>query len=55
MAKGMPATAALQQAGIAFMLHEYDCDPDAEQIAMQIELTPADLMRALDATATDLS
>jgi Cys-tRNA(Pro)/Cys-tRNA(Cys) deacylase len=35
MAKGTPATSALEKAKVAFTLHEYDYDPDAERIGMQ--------------------
>src|SRR3954470_22192005 len=35
MARGTPATAALDRAGVAFRLHEYDYDPDAARIGMQ--------------------
>jgi Cys-tRNA(Pro)/Cys-tRNA(Cys) deacylase len=35
MAKGTPATSALEKAGVAFTLHEYDYDPDAERVGMQ--------------------
>jgi Cys-tRNA(Pro)/Cys-tRNA(Cys) deacylase len=35
MAKGTPATMALQRAGVAFTLHEYGYDPNAERIGMQ--------------------
>ena len=35
MAKSTPATVALQKAGVAFTLHEYDYDPNAERIGMQ--------------------
>lgn len=35
MAKGTPATRALEKAGIAFMLHTYDYDPGADRIGMQ--------------------
>ncbi|MBK5961451.1 aminoacyl-tRNA deacylase [Rhodoplanes elegans] len=35
MAKGTPATQALQKAGIGFSLHEYDYDPDAPRIGLQ--------------------
>ena len=35
MAKGTPATVALEKAGVAFKLHEYDYDPNAAQIGMQ--------------------
>jgi Cys-tRNA(Pro)/Cys-tRNA(Cys) deacylase len=51
MARGTPATAALQQAGITFTLHEYDYDPDAEQIGMQaaeaLGVSPARLFKTL--------
>jgi len=55
MAKRTPATAALQKAGIAFTLHEYAYDPDAEQIGMQaaqaLGVTPARLLKTLMAQA----
>jgi Cys-tRNA(Pro)/Cys-tRNA(Cys) deacylase len=35
MAKGTPATVALEKANAAFALHEYDYDPHAERIGMQ--------------------
>jgi Cys-tRNA(Pro)/Cys-tRNA(Cys) deacylase len=35
MAKGTPATLALEKAGVAFKLHEYDYDPNAQHIGMQ--------------------
>ena len=35
MAKSTPATLALQKAGIAFRLHEYDYDPNAARIGLQ--------------------
>jgi len=35
MAKGTPATLALEKAGIAFKLHEYDYDPNAQRIGLQ--------------------
>ena len=35
MAKGTPATVALEKAGVAFKLHEYDYDPNAGRIGMQ--------------------
>jgi len=35
MAKGTPATLALTKARVAFTLHEYDYDPNAERIGMQ--------------------
>jgi Cys-tRNA(Pro)/Cys-tRNA(Cys) deacylase len=38
MAKGTPATLALQKAGVAFTLHEYDYDPNASRIGMQAAL-----------------
>ena len=51
MAKGTPATLALQKAGIAFTLHEYDYDPNAERIGMQaaeaLGIEPARLLKTL--------
>jgi Cys-tRNA(Pro)/Cys-tRNA(Cys) deacylase len=35
MAKATSATPALEKAGIAFKVHEYDYDPNAERIGMQ--------------------
>ncbi len=35
MAKGTPATLALEKAGIVFTLHEYEYDPNAARIGMQ--------------------
>jgi Cys-tRNA(Pro)/Cys-tRNA(Cys) deacylase len=35
MAKGTPATVALERAGVPFKLHEYDYDPNAARIGMQ--------------------
>jgi Cys-tRNA(Pro)/Cys-tRNA(Cys) deacylase len=35
VAKGTPATVALEKAGVSFSLHEYDYDPNAERIGMQ--------------------
>ena len=35
MAKSTPATLALEKAGVAFKLHEYDYDPNAARIGMQ--------------------
>jgi Cys-tRNA(Pro)/Cys-tRNA(Cys) deacylase len=34
MAKGTPATLVLDQAGVAFTLHEYDYDPGAERVGL---------------------
>ena len=55
MAKGTPATIALQKAGIAFTLHEYDYDPNAERIGMQaaeaLGVDPARLLKTLMARA----
>ena len=34
MAKGTPATLALQKAGVAFTLHEYDYDPNADSVGL---------------------
>jgi Cys-tRNA(Pro)/Cys-tRNA(Cys) deacylase len=55
MAKGTPATVALEKAGVAFTLHEYDYDPDAASIGMQaaeaLGITPARLLKTLMAKA----
>jgi Cys-tRNA(Pro)/Cys-tRNA(Cys) deacylase len=55
MAKGTPATVALERAGIAFKLHEYDYDPDAERIGMQaaeaLAVSPQRLLKTLMAKA----
>lgn len=57
MAKGTPATLALQKAGVAFDLHEYDYDPNAERIGMQaaeaLGIEPARLLKTLMAKAGD--
>lgn len=51
MAKGTPATVALEKAGAAFELHEYDYDPDADSIGMQaaqaLGVDPARLLKTL--------
>ena len=55
MAKATPATLALQKAGVAFALHEYDYDPSAERIGMQaaqaLGIDPARLLKTLMAQA----
>jgi Cys-tRNA(Pro)/Cys-tRNA(Cys) deacylase len=55
MAKGTPATVALQKAGAAFTLHEYDYDPNAARIGMQaaeaLGIPPARLLKTLMAKA----
>jgi len=55
MAKSTPATLALEKAGVAFALHEYDYDPNAERIGMQaaeaLGIDPARLMKTLMAKA----
>lgn len=57
MAKSTPATLALQKAGVAFALHEYDYDPNAERIGMQaaaaLGIEPARLLKTLMARAGD--
>lgn len=51
MAKTTPATVALEKAGIAFALHEYDYDPNAERIGMQaaqsLGVAPERLLKTL--------
>jgi Cys-tRNA(Pro)/Cys-tRNA(Cys) deacylase len=58
MAKSTPATVALEKAGIAFTLHEYDYDPNAERIGMQaaeaLGIEPARLLKTLTARAGDV-
>ena len=55
MAKGTPATVALQKAGVPFRLHEYDYDPNAQRIGMQaaeaLGVSPARLLKTLMAKA----
>jgi Cys-tRNA(Pro)/Cys-tRNA(Cys) deacylase len=55
MAKGTPATVALQKAGVAFTLHEYGYDPGAEGVGMQaataLGIEPARLLKTLMARA----
>jgi Cys-tRNA(Pro)/Cys-tRNA(Cys) deacylase len=55
MAKGTPATVALEKAGAAFTLHEYDYDPNAARIGMQaaeaLGVSPARLLKTLMAKA----
>jgi Cys-tRNA(Pro)/Cys-tRNA(Cys) deacylase len=55
MAKGTPATLALEKAGAAFTLHEYDYDPDADSIGLQaaqaLGVDPARLLKTLMAKA----
>jgi Cys-tRNA(Pro)/Cys-tRNA(Cys) deacylase len=55
MAKGTPATVALQKVSVAFTLHEHDYDPDAARIGMQaaaaLGVEPARLLKTLMARA----
>ena len=55
MAKGTPATVALEKAVVAFTLHEYDYDPNADSIGMQaaaaLGVDPARLLKTLMAKA----
>ena len=55
MARGTPATVVLEKAGVAFILHEYDYDPDADSIGMQaaqaLGVDPARLLKTLMAKA----
>jgi len=55
MAKATPATVALERAGVAFKLHEYDYDPNAERIGMQaaeaLGVSPSRLLKTLMAKA----
>lgn len=51
MARSTPATMALERAAIAFTLHEYAYDPDAERIGMQaaeaLGVSPGRLLKTL--------
>jgi Cys-tRNA(Pro)/Cys-tRNA(Cys) deacylase len=55
MAKGTPATVALQKAGAAFVLHEYDYDPGTTGVGVQaaaaLGIEPARLLKTLMAKA----
>lgn len=55
MAKSTPATVALEKAKVAFKVHEYDYDPNAERIGMQaaeaLGIEPARLLKTLMAKA----
>jgi Cys-tRNA(Pro)/Cys-tRNA(Cys) deacylase len=57
MARSTPATVALEQAKIAFKLHEYDYDPNAAKVGMQaaeaLGIEPARLLKTLMAKAGD--
>jgi Cys-tRNA(Pro)/Cys-tRNA(Cys) deacylase len=57
MAKATPATLALENAGVAFQLHEYDYDPNVARIGMQaaeaLGIEPARLLKTLMARAGD--
>ena len=55
MARSTPATLALQRAGVAYTLHEYDYDPNAGRIGMQaaeaLGIAPERLLKTLMARA----
>jgi Cys-tRNA(Pro)/Cys-tRNA(Cys) deacylase len=55
MAKSTPATLALQKAGVAFTLHEYDYDRQAARIGLQaadaLGIAPQRLLKTLMAKA----
>ena len=57
MAKSTPATLALEKAGVAFKLHEYEYDPNAERIGLQaaeaLGIEPARLLKTLMTRAGD--
>jgi Cys-tRNA(Pro)/Cys-tRNA(Cys) deacylase len=59
MAKATPATLALEKAGVAFKLHEYDYDPNAERIGIQaaeaLGVEPARLLKTLMARADSIA
>jgi Cys-tRNA(Pro)/Cys-tRNA(Cys) deacylase len=58
MAKGTPATLALQLAGVAFTLHEYAYDPRGERVGLQaaqaLGVDPARLLKTLMARAGEI-
>lgn len=58
MAKSTPATLALDSAGVAYKLYEYDYDPHAEKIGMQaaqaLGIEPARLLKTLVARASEI-
>jgi Cys-tRNA(Pro)/Cys-tRNA(Cys) deacylase len=51
MSKSTPATLALDKAGVAYTLHPYDYDPDAEKIGMQaaeaLGVAPSHVLKTL--------
>jgi Cys-tRNA(Pro)/Cys-tRNA(Cys) deacylase len=55
MARGTPATLALEKSGVAFRLHEYDYDPHAEKVGLQaaaaLGVAPERLLKTLMAKA----
>jgi Cys-tRNA(Pro)/Cys-tRNA(Cys) deacylase len=57
MAKGTPATVALDKAGIAYTLHEYSYDPNADRIGMHaaqaLDISPGRLLKTLMAKVDD--
>jgi Cys-tRNA(Pro)/Cys-tRNA(Cys) deacylase len=57
MAKGTPATLALEKGGAAFTRHEYDYDPAAPKVGMQaaqaLGIEPVRLLKTLMARAGD--
>lgn len=57
MARGTPATLALERARAAFTLHEYDYDPQAERIGLQaadaLGVDPARMLKTLMLKAGD--
>jgi len=57
MAKGTPATIALEKAGVAFTLHEYEYDSSADSIGLQaaqaLGVDPARLLKTLMAKTSD--
>jgi Cys-tRNA(Pro)/Cys-tRNA(Cys) deacylase len=59
MAKATPATMALQRAGVSFVLHENDYDPNAARIGMQaaeaLGVAPARLLKTRMTRAGDVT
>jgi Cys-tRNA(Pro)/Cys-tRNA(Cys) deacylase len=57
MARATPATVALDEAGVAYTLHEYAYDPNAERIGMHaaqmLNISPDRLLKTLMAKVDD--
>ena len=45
----------LERAGIAFTVHSYDYDPDADSIGLQVRLSPRDAAALLKSIVAPLA